>query len=140
MYLYALLLYHLLLTNTYVHSRRFLHYDRTKWSYHIWDGISMDVAKSGRRGYSSLGTVTPAFMIQDIRSWTNPVALGIGSSLTPSVTGSSTPSLFSPFKPIPTDRGCMHGTGEGRQNIVGYRRPSRRRGGDLYWIGQTIRK
>jgi len=24
------LLYHLLLTNTYVHSSRFLHYDRTK--------------------------------------------------------------------------------------------------------------
>jgi len=35
----------------------------------------MDVAKSGRRGYSSLGIVTPAFMIQDIRSRTNPVAL-----------------------------------------------------------------
>ena len=65
----------------------------------------MDVAKSGRRGYSSLGIVTPAFMIESL-------PLGMGSSLTPSVTGSSTPSPFPPFKSIPTDRGCMHGMGQ----------------------------
>jgi len=124
-----------------MHSSRFLHYDRTKWSYHIWDGISMDVAKSSRRGYSCLGIVTSAFMIQDIRSRTNPVALRHRLVVDSSVTGSSTPSLFNLSSLcIPTDRGCMHGIGEGRQDNVDYRRPSRRRGGELYWIGQTIRR
>jgi len=76
MYLYALLLSITYFQLIHMHSSRFLlHYDRTKWPYHICDGISMDVAKSNRRGYLSLGIVTPAFMIQDIRSRTNLVVL-----------------------------------------------------------------
>jgi len=50
------------------------------------------------------------------------------------------PPAFHPSTPIPTDWGCIHGIGDGIHDAVGYRRPSRSRGGELFWIGQTIRR
>jgi len=126
-------------TNAYSSSRFLLHYDRTQWPYHNWYGISMDVAKSGRRGYSCLGIVTPAFMIEDIRSQTKPVAL-MHRLVVYSVRHWFLYTPFTTFQAYPHRPGCIHGIGEGRQDTVGYRRPSRRRGDGLYWIGQTIRK
>ena len=59
----------------HMHSSRFLlHYDHTKTLYHVRGKISTDDAINGHCGSSSLGIVTAAFMIEDIRSHTSTVA------------------------------------------------------------------
>ena len=59
----------------HIHSSRFLlRYDYAKQPYHFRDEISIDGGKSNRLG-SSLGAVTPAFMVENIRLCTSTVAL-----------------------------------------------------------------
>jgi len=53
-------------------SRFLLRYDHPKQPYHVWDEVSMDDEKSGRRGFS-LGIVTSMSMIEEI--WSAPASL-----------------------------------------------------------------